>query len=179
MINLKRITTSNEKLYAYAEHLLTTSFPLEEYRPLNQWKICTDKQPLFYNNVILSDQTPIGIITFWKFSNFYYVEHFAIDEKLRNQGYGQRVLRILEKDYTKPIILEVEMPTNATAQRRIKFYQNFHFVAWEKEYVQPPYRPNETALPMIIMCRGNLSSHQDFDAVRTKLYQVVYNIFDD
>lgn len=179
MIQLKRIRTSDQELYKYAERLLTTSFPLEEYRPLSQWRKYTDENEQFYNNIILDQGKPVGIISFWDLGSFYYIEHFAIDEELRNKGYGQTVLDLLEKNYDIPMILEVELPTNATAQRRIIFYQRYHFEVWDREYVQPPYRPNGAAVPMMLMSRGNLSCEKDFDAVQTKLYQVVYHVAED
>lgn len=176
MIKLQRITTSDTELYQYVEQLVTESFPLDEYRPLDQWRILTDKNDLFQNNAILSDGKPVGLLTYWDLGNFYYIEHFAIDEKLRNNGYGKEVLTLLEKEIDKPLILEVERPDNEIAQRRIGFYKRYKFELWNEPYVQPPYRPDGSAVPMLIMCRGPLTPSKDYKEVKRKLYQEAYNL---
>ncbi len=176
MIELKRITSADTEEYAYVEKLLTTSFPLEEYRPLKQWKVLTDSNPLFNNNIVCHDGKFVGLMTIWDFNNFYYIEHFAIDNTLRNGGYGSEVLTLLEELIDKPIILEVEMPTSNTAKRRVGFYQRYKFELWSQEYAQPPYRSTETALPMMLMCRGELNEQKDYDEVVNKMYKEVYNI---
>lgn len=176
MIELKRITTSHTELYQYVEELLTTSFPLEEYRPLKQWQKFTDSNELFQNNVILDGSKPVGLMTYWDFGEFYYIEHFAIDTELRNRGYGQRVLDLLNDEIQKPLVLEVEIPDNETARRRVSFYKRYNFTLWDEEYTQPPYRPNGKAIPMILMSRGDLSCKKDFKKVRNLLYKEVYSM---
>lgn len=176
MIELKRITTLDTAHYEFVEHLLTTSFPLEEYRPLKQWMTHTDSNDLFQNNIVLDEGKPVGLLTYWNLGKFYYIEHFAISEPLRNKGYGQNVLDLLEKEVDMPLILEVETPDNETAKRRIEFYKRYNFTLWANEYTQPPYRPNGMAVPMLLMSRGDLNPERDYDEICEKLYQEVYNI---
>lgn len=92
----------------------------------------TDRTGNFYNNIIFDNETPVGFITYWDFNDFYYVEHFAIDPTLRNGGYGKKTLDYLCKELDRPIVLEVEMPVEEMAKRRINFYQRQGFVLWEK-----------------------------------------------
>ncbi len=176
MVKLKRITSANSEEYAYVEKLLTSSFPLEEYRNLKQWKEFTDNNKLFNNNIILDNDKMVGLMTIWDLETFYYIEHFAIDQNLRSKGYGSKVLNILEKEVDKPIILEVEIPDNKTACRRIEFYQKYNFTLWMGEYAQPPYRVTETALPMKLMCRGELTEKEHFKSVVKDLYGKVYSL---
>ena len=110
MIKFQRIATSDTALYDYMEKLMTTSFPPEEYRSLAELRNYTDAKPHFYCNIILHDDNPIGLITYWDFGHFYYVEHFAIDPSQRNGGHGKNVLSHLCQQINKPIILEVEAP---------------------------------------------------------------------
>lgn len=176
MISLKRITSADSEEYAFVEKLLTVSFPLEEYRPLKHWKDHTDTNELFNNNVVLDGNEPVGLMTIWSLDGFSYIEHFAINPELRSSGFGSNVLNILEKEIEQPIILEVEIPNNNTAKRRIEFYKRYGFKLWDDEYVQPPYRDTTAALPMKIMCRGNLDPEKDYDKVVRELYSKVYNI---
>ena len=102
MIRLQRITTADTDLYSYMEKLMTQSFPSEEYRELEELRKYTDTKTHFYNNIIFHNNTPVGLITYWDFGHFYYIEHFAIDPAQRNGG----------KECTEPFV-----PTLKTSHR--------------------------------------------------------------
>lgn len=176
MIRLQRITTADTALYNFMENLMTASFPPEEYRSLDELRRYTDSKNHFHNNVIFHNDTPVGLITYWDFKHFYYVEHFAIDPNQRNGGHGKNVLNHLCQLLEHPIILEVEEPTEEMAQRRINFYQRHGFTLWEKPYQQPPYKSGDGFLPMLLMAYGDLKCEKDFDAVKEDIYREVYNV---
>ena len=179
MIQLRPITTTDEKEYRFMEELLTTSFPSEEYRPLAQLREYTDNCPNFVNNLIVDEGEPVGFITYWDFGRFYYVEHFATHPGMRNSGYGKRTLELLCKLLTRPIVLEVERPDNETAQRRIGFYQRQGFKLWQKDYFQPPYKEGDGFLPMYIMVYGELDEDSDFGEVKRTLHTHVYGLAEE
>lgn len=174
MITLQRITTADGELYAFLEGLMTRSFPSDEYRDLDELRDFTDHSPHFYNNVVLNDGTPIGLLSYWDFDDFYYAEHFAIDPTQRNGGYGKAVLQHLCQLLDKPIVLEVEEPDEEMARRRIGFYQRNGFVLWDNEYRQPPYKPGDSYLPMRLMVYGPLDSRKDYNHVVRRIYRDVY-----
>ncbi len=176
MIKIQRITTADKALYDYVEQLMTTSFPPEEYRSLEELRNYTDTKPHFYCNSILHQDTPIGLITYWDFEGFYYVEHFAIDPSQRNGGHGKNVLSLLCQLTNKPIVLEVEAPEEEMTIRRINFYKRHDFTLWEKPYMQPPYKQGDPYLPMLLMTHGNLECEKDFDSVKAQIYREVYNV---
>lgn len=176
MITFERITDSRSPHYQYIEQLLVASFPTDEYRALEEEREYTDSKEIFYNNIILNDGAPIGLITYWDFRQFYYVEHFAIDPAQRNGGYGKTVLNKLCEELHRPIVLEVEAPVEEIAKRRIGFYQRQGFSLWEKEYLQPPYKAGDSYLPMHIMAYGNLECEKAFDEIKNLIYREVYNV---
>lgn len=176
MIRLQRITTADTALYSFMENLMTASFPSEEYRSLDELRRYTDLKNHFHNNIIFHNDTPVGLITYWDFGHFYYVEHFAIDPTQRNGGHGKNVLSHLGQLLKYPIILEVEEPTEEMAQRRINFYQRHGFTLWEKPYQQPPYKSGDGYLPMLLMAYGDLNCEKDFDTVKEHIYREVYNV---
>ena len=176
MIRFQTISTSDVQHYQFMENLLIAAFPPEEYRELKELREYTDRTGNFYNNIIFDNETPVGFITYWDFNDFYYVEHFAIDPTLRNGGYGKKTLDYLCKELDRPIVLEVEMPVEEMAKRRINFYQRQGFVLWEKEYKQPPYKPGDDFLPMYLIVFGNLQCEQDFEMIKNKIHKEVYNV---
>lgn len=174
MLQIQRISTANSVLYRFMEETLVSSFPLEEYRDLEELKRFTDGNALFHNNVLTDNGQPVGILTYWDFGRFVYVEHFAIAANLRNKGYGEKALVCLQQAVGRPIVLEVEEPTNELTRRRIAFYQRNGFVLWEVDYLQPPYKPGEGFLPLRIMAKGGLDCSMDFELIKQSLYREVY-----
>ncbi len=183
-MTLQEITTQDKAMYAYMEQLITTAFPPEEYRDLQELRRFTDEKNAFHNQVILLEDavsgeeekkyTPIGLLTYWDFETFCYVEHFAIDPTLRNGGYGKAAISLLCKQLNRPIVLEVEMPDNDLARRRIGFYQRQGFRLWQTPYQQPPYKPADGFLPMMLMVQGALQEEKDYEEVKGRIYREVY-----
>lgn len=175
MIQLKEIHSSDTELYAYSEHLLMATFPANEYRPLPELRDNTDRQENFHLDILLNDETLIGLIAHWEFEKFRYIEYFAIDASLRNNGYGSQVLKQFCSRSSKPVVLEIELPDTDEAIRRKDFYERNHFVAWPNEYFQPPFRKGDNCLPVMICCYGELSPAVDFDNVKQTLHTEVYH----
>lgn len=176
MIEILPITTKNKSHYDYMEKLLEVSFPVEEYREPEKIRKHADTLNQFYCNIILSNKHPIGLINYWDMGDFYYIEHLATDPEKRNNGYGKSILELLTSLLKKPIVLEVEHPTEKIAERRIHFYQRHGFTLWENKYLQPPYRTGQDYLPMYLMVSGKLNPEKDFEEIKSRIYKNVYNI---
>lgn len=174
MIELIRIVSSDTPEYRFMEGLLVRSFPREEYRDLDELRRLTDESSVFRNNIVLDDGAPVGLVTWWDFEGFRYVEHLATNPERRNGGYGGRILEHMRHESSAPVVLEVEMPEDEMSVRRVGFYRRHGFVLWEREYVQPAYRRDGEPLPMRLMARGDLDPERDFDAVRGMIYREVY-----
>lgn len=176
MLRLQRIHTADQALYDFMEQLLVASFPAEEYRALEQLRHYADTRETFHCNVILDEEDlPIGLFNYWDFGNFCYGEHFAIDPARRNGGYGKRALEELCRTvHPRPIVLEVEMPVEEMARRRIGFYQRQGFTLWDKPYQQPPYKPGDGFLPMRLMAYGDIDPETAFDTVCACIHREVY-----
>lgn len=172
----KPLTTGHAE-YAYVEQLLHSAFPPEERRDDDRQRINTDKESRFYTLYIYRDgdkPLPVGVLTYWDFDSFLYIEHLAIDPSLRGQGYGQTVLASFGQSRPHPIVLEVEHPTDEQSRRRIRFYQQCGFTLWPCDYLQPPYRKGDSPLPLYLMASGGLDFHHHYDTVRKTLHREVY-----
>ena len=98
MIQLTEIKTTHEN-YTFMENLLETAFPLQERRNSDQQRKNTDENQLFHNALITDDVLLIGLLTYWDFDTFVYIEHFAIDNSLRDRGYGSQALEIFFQNF--------------------------------------------------------------------------------
>lgn len=169
MIEFKELSTNN---LGFAQNIFETSFPIDERPPFDIILHARNKT-IFHFNVVYLNDNPVGIFSYWTFDKFAYVEHFAVAEQYRNKGVGQRIMKHFLLHMAQ-VVLEVEMPTTAIAQRRIEFYKRMGFTTNPYSYIQPSYHNDGNSLPMIIMSLSPLSA-STFAEVKQCLYSEVYH----
>ena len=114
--------------------LMREGFPSVEMRS------CEDAKNLLYEdlyNIIVDKDENENITAFianWEFSDFNFIEHFAVDSKIRGSGIGTAMLKAYLNKCNKPIFLEVELPENHVSIRRIEFYKRLGFYLNNFEY---------------------------------------------
>lgn len=76
-----------------------------------------DDYYLYYcvNNTIF-----VGFAGYWKINNYFYIEYVAISAELKEQGYGQKVLKQFYRNVGK-VILEID-PVIVVMQYRTKLF---------------------------------------------------------
>lgn len=163
-------------LYPQAEALYEKSFPEEERRDSHEWHDYWLNRERFSIDAILTDGDVFaGFISYWQFDDFIYVEHFALSPTLRGNGIGGKVLEhFISQFQTRPILLEVEEPCNEIATRRIAFYKRHHFTLLPNPYLQPPYQPGGSSVPLHIMCTMPQVVKAKFDQLVSVLQREVY-----
>lgn len=175
MLSIIPINTGSSH-YEFVEELLVSAFPVEERRDNNLQREYTDQKENFHCVLIQTCQgDPVGVITYWDFTDFIYIEHLAITKQLQGKGYGKKALQTLLEEKKLPFILEVEIPTclNDLAFRRIGFYKRLGFRLRRIPYNQPPYRVGDKWYPMKLMTIGKFPLINK--AIRT-IYHDVYDI---
>ncbi|MGM9809484.1 MAG: GNAT family N-acetyltransferase [Paludibacteraceae bacterium] len=202
MFTLREIHTS-DAAYSWLERLWLDSFPRNERRDTDAQRYNTDMRTNFHCLLAEDDGKAVGFITYWHFGDFCYGEHLATDPSCRNKGYGAKILSALDNhlltlntqrstfnsqhttlssqrstlNVPLPFVLEVEMPTDELSRRRIAFYERNGFALWRDcAYQQPPYRPEDTPLPMLLMVRGSLDPTRDFARVKATIHREVYGV---
>ena len=177
MIALQPIHTEHA-LYLYVEKLLHSAFPPDERRDDEQQRAYTDGNAKFRCLLIRDFDKPVGLLTYWDFTDFVYVEHFAIDEDLRGGGLGAQAMRTFLQEMNRPVVLEVEMPRvkGDITHRRIAFYRRQGFSLRRMPYKQPPYREGDGWLPMKLMSCGKGKWEKIAGLVRDVIYREVYGV---
>ena len=163
----------------FAEDIYIQSFPQDERRDFSLIYELIEKEKFSFF-VIIDEQEnnkPVGIISLWDFSNFAYIEHFAVKKNLRNKGYGSKILDIIKENTHKLIIIEVEPSNSVDAIRRINFYKRKGFTIVDEKYTQPSYSPGRKAISMQLMITANDSFQQfSIKEIISVLYHNVYKI---
>ena len=175
MITLHSVNSTDTKALAFIQPLYEQSFPLHERRNFS------DVTELLLNHLmqmilIRNDGIEIGFIVKWKLDSFNFVEHFAIHPSHQGKGLGAAAFKKIMQSSSKQLVVETELPENATAIRRIKFYEKCGLTTIPFTYMQPPYHEGDTFFPMQLMSRFAIDIDQ-FNAIKTELYQKVYHCF--
>lgn len=164
---LKKLSQEN---VAFCKNIYTSSFPNKERR---EWEdiISLNSTSYFSFFEITFENISIGIISIWQFDNFIYIEHFAIEKELRNKGFGKKTIELIKQNISASIVLEVEIPDNDIAKKRVNFYKRCGFSLLPNQYTQPPYNSTLPSVEMRIMTTISL----DFETIKSTLYKRVYN----
>ncbi|MEG1886523.1 MAG: GNAT family N-acetyltransferase, partial [Oscillospiraceae bacterium] len=105
------------------------------------------------------------------------IEHLATLPKTRGRGHGKQLVEDFLKLSSKPVVLEVELPENDIARRRIGFYERLGFKFNNHEYFQPPFHSDCEPLPLRIMSYPNeiSKSQQDeyFQIIKSTVYKYI------
>ncbi len=164
--------------YAEAERLYLEAFPEEERRPAGEWRaLMAGDDGAFRALEIREADAFAGFVTYWKLDGFVYIEHFAIDSRLRGGGLGGRVVERLKRTLSpQPLVLEAEHPVTEMAGRRIAFYVRHGFVPMDTPYFQPPYRRGGRWVPLVLMTSHPVFCGQNYEAIRASIYRNVYHV---
>ncbi|MCQ2298822.1 MAG: GNAT family N-acetyltransferase [Bacteroidales bacterium] len=157
----------------FAKDLFESAFPEEERPP---FAAVRDREQSNFHFLVatINDDEPVGILTFWTFEEFAYIEHFAIDEEYRNLGFGKACILEFMNQYPDQVVLEIELPNTEQAEHRLEFYSDLGFEQNPLPYTQPSYYKNELAVPMLILSKYELDD-EEFAEVVNVLYKEVYH----
>ena len=169
MINLKAVT---EEDFSAVYKRLVDAFPYEERRDECDEKKCFLKSQFNFCE-ITDDGESVGLIAFWVFRKFLFVEHIAINKEIRSKGYGSKAFELLKEKYNLPIILEAEAPETEIQQKRIKFYENLGFKINPYDYTQPSYHNGES-VPLQILSFPEHLKKREFEEFFKITREVVY-----
>ena len=157
--------------------LYLSAFPPEERRPVKQWIQLNQANTSFHILVIKHECAFAGILTYWKFNDFIYIEHFATVSSLRGQGIGQSALHTFIKGTEGlPIVLEVELPHTPLAKRRIGFYERVGLSVVQRPYDQPPYPGQKEYFPLLIMSTDASYTDNHFKQIVSTIHREVYQV---
>ncbi|MGG1941213.1 GNAT family N-acetyltransferase [Paenibacillus polymyxa] len=166
----------NEHDFSEIYAIMESSFPASECRTFEAQKALL-KHPSY--RIITEKNEQGNIVAFlagWEFAHFRFVEHIAVDSRIRGGGLGQKLMGRFISQSDQPVVLEVEPPVDEWSRRRIGFYERMGFHLNHFEYVQPPLREGQADLRLQIMSYPGALSEQEFTPFKEILYTEVYGL---
>lgn len=155
---------------------------LEEAFPFIERKTREDAFNEFLNNTnfmpcfIIKNGKKVGLISYWKFNDFIFVEHLAILKNLRNKTIGTKAFKQFLSETELPIVFEVEKPYDEISKRRINFYKRLGIVFNNFDYFQPSYHGGDDKVPMFFVSYPNPLSCGEFDEFSKNIGNVIYKL---
>lgn len=136
-MEFKRINNKEEIEGTFG--LYVSSFPEYERRGKDGHVEVLDNS-FFVGNEIIDKGKIVGLLYYWKFSNYLFVEHFAIFATIRGKNYGSRALqKLIDGSSGRLIILEIEPPIDEITEKRLRFYERLGFVMNDYYYEHPSF----------------------------------------
>lgn len=163
--------------YLKAVNLYKQAFPFHEQREQTSQNTINNNEK-YHFGMIYDEGKFIGIILYWNFKKYIYVEHFAICKEYRGKGYGTKVLELM-KQKDKIIILEIDPLIDDVAKKRALFYKNCGFHSNDFNHIHPPYHANITVgHNLIVMSYPEKLTNEDYQYFNNFLkYEVMNDCF--
>ena len=170
----ERITTPEHPLYDDAIVLYQLSFPFHEQRETSS-QIEILRSSDYHFDVICDGDSFVGEILYWNIGSALYIEHFCVLPSMRNKHYGQKILSALQD---RPLILEIDPPVDAIAQRRKGFYERCGFVENPYPHIHPPYHKGNSGHNLVVMSSPKVLTPGDYELFLKELCnKVMHNAF--
>lgn len=156
-----RINSKDDKYFNDTMKIYQTSFPIFEQRIIkDQIEALENKN--YYSTIICENDRLIGLLFYWKYDNYVYIEHLAISLSLRGKKYGSKILKTFCEN-NKNIILEIDNPIDEISRKRLKFYSEIGFKLQEFDHIHPPYRKEYNGHKLKIMSFNRDLSKEEYN----------------
>ena len=156
-----RINSKEDKHFDDAMKIYEASFPIFEQRTLKK-QIEALEDEMYYSTIICENDILIGLIFYWKYGKYSYIEHLAISPSLRGKNYGSKILKSFCED-NKYTILEIDNPIDEISIKRLNFYSKLGFKLQDFEHIHPPYRQEYDGHNLKIMSFNRDLSKEEYD----------------
>ena len=149
MMRFQRLTSADDALFEEAFALYGVGFPEHERRDGEKQRALM-ANPLYHFDAIMDGGTFAGIMLYWLFPRYAYIEHFAIHPDRRGKSLGSGSLRLFCRRH-EPVILEIDPPVDAVSVRRESFYKRLGFAANSFDHAHPAYRRSFPPHRLVVM----------------------------
>lgn len=146
-----RITSTNNPHFNEVWKLYKSAFPAHEQRTEGQMEQALNDLRC-HLEAWFDQEEFIGLLQWWKYPDFSYVENLAIVPEKRGGGQGQKILRtLMNPESASPVILEIDPLEDEVARRRWHFYAKLGYVMNAHRHLHPPYQPGDATFELCLL----------------------------
>lgn len=143
--------------------LYEKSFPVAERRKLDDHLRASGNE-YFHPLSVWENNELLGIVFYWEWDNYRYVEYLAVAPELHGRGYGAQIIKQI-RDSEHIIILEIDPLINDLSVRRLQFYERAGFTLTPYRFMHLPYRLDGAPQELLILSFPKMitkEQHNDF-----------------
>jgi len=167
MLKIIPLNGEDSALFAQVDALYESAFPLHEKRSLTA-KIRALNHANYQLQAWFDGDLFVGMMGIWHFGDYFYIEHLAVNDTLRGQGYGKRMLnQFLEQ--SPQTVLEIDPLTTEIARKRLHFYQSLGFQVNHYPHTHPTYHEHLADHQLIVLSHPRPIDPQQYKRFLTDL----------
>ncbi|MDR0422320.1 MAG: GNAT family N-acetyltransferase [Proteiniphilum sp.] len=122
--------------------------PAERRRWTDHLRACADGR--FHPLSAWEGEELMGLMFFWEWDSYRYLEYLAVNPALRGQGVGSQMLKFLH-DPAYTVVLEIDPLCNELSVRRLQFYERAGYALTPHRFEHLPYRRGTTPQELLIL----------------------------
>ena len=166
-----RIEANDTERWNKVWKLYEDSFPVAERRKTaDHLRACSDDR--FHPLSVWEGHQLIGLMFFWEWDSYRYLEHLAVNPELRGYGHGSQLLTHL-RDSEHTIILEIDPLINELSVRRLQFYERAGYTLTPYRFVHLPYRLDVDEQELLILSYPEMITQEQHNHFLKFLEEVV------
>ena len=173
-----QIKSANDEYIQKLLPLYREAFPENQRHTDDDFIALLGREPDFFCNAVLMNNSFVGFFNYWNFEWFLYAEHFAIEEAIRGNKLGEKVMNMMKPTQNIPLVFEVELPDNEIAARRIEFYRRLGYEIVPVDYLQPPYNKQGYYQPLYLMTDQVELVVANYEKIKSTIYRRVYHVME-
>lgn len=148
----ERIRSFEHPEWSTIWRIYEASFPAVERRTLQGQKAVIGEEKYFFELWRNDEGTLVGFTAYWLYERFRYLEHFAVDSRQRNNGYGKKILTDWMDRPEPVVLLEIDPLIDEISRRRHGFYRRLGFQDNENiKHSHPSYQDGSGKVPLLIL----------------------------
>ncbi len=167
MLKIIPLNDNKSALFAQVDALYESAFPLHEKRNFAA-KIRAFNHTNYQLQAWFDGELFVGMIGMWDFGDYSYIEHLAVNDRLRGQGYGKRMLSQFLQQFPQTI-LEIDPLTTEIAHKRLHFYQSLGFQVNHFPHSHPTYHGHFADHQLIVLSYPRQIDQQQYQRFFTDL----------
>jgi GNAT superfamily N-acetyltransferase len=170
-----RIESVDSDIFKSIWEIYEEALQKDERRDMeNHEKIFSDKR--YHMIAVTLDNEVTGLIGYWDFRDFVFLEHIAVGREFRGKGMGSEIIDKFLEQHAK-VILETDRPEDGEmAARRLEFYKRCGLKQNPFDYVQPSYGKGKKPVPMILMSYPDELDEDAYASSRNLIHKEVYGL---
>lgn len=168
------IKNTGDSWYISFSSIYSVSFPVYEQRNTCQQNEAF-RNPHYHLATLIENEEVASFISYWEFDDYIYIEHLAVNQKLRGKNIGSITLNDFAKTTKKTIILEIDPLIDDISEKRLHFYEKLGYKVNPYKHHHPSYDEQFPPHELLVLSLNKQLSKEQYEQFSEDLAKIVMN----